>query len=175
MDICHIWNISLWWWNGGMIKESIHSHIICVMFGVTFFLFCFCHDSVDCLSKILTGQWCIVTIIMVNYIFQHLCIVFISWGSHARLFIRHVKSVQNISSTFEYVKIARHIICNWRFLIFCLILCIVLFVYNTFWFLLLRRKFCDDYNFWFGFVVLRRTFVHDDASWFVLVRGTALR
>ena len=51
------------------------------------------------------------------------------FGGHARSFICHVKSVQNISTIFVYVKIARHSICNLRFLIICLILCVFLFVY----------------------------------------------
>ena len=52
--------------NDRRLQESIHSHIIGVTFGVTFFLFPLCHDYDDCLLKLLTGQWCIVTIIMVN-------------------------------------------------------------------------------------------------------------
>ena len=90
----------------------IHSHIIGVTFGVTLFLFRFFHDCTDCLYKIIIGKWCIVMIITVNYSFQQLHIVFVFCGDHARLFIRNVKSVQNIHTAFEYVKIARHFICN---------------------------------------------------------------
>ena len=100
---------------------------IVVLFGITIFLFHFYNDSSDCLSKLLNGQWCIVKIIVVNLSLQHIRIVFTSWGSHSRSFIRHVKSVQNLSSTFKYVKISRHIICNWIFLILFLIICAFFF------------------------------------------------
>ena len=60
-------------------------------------------------------------------------IVFISWVCHARSFARCVKLVQEILSTFEYVKIDwlldNWIIRNCRFLMICLIICIFFFVY----------------------------------------------
>ena len=141
--------------------EIIHSHIIGVMSGVVLFLFCFCHDFTDCLSKLLIGKCCIVMIIVVNESFQHLLKVFIFLGVHTRSFIHHVKSVQNILTIFEYVKIARHFICNWIFLTLCPILFAFLF-FDIF-----------VNGFWFFF--LRRTFVKDDAFWFVLVCRTDLR
>ena len=51
---------------GGMIKESIHSHIICVTFSITFVLFQFFHDSADCLSDFLIGKCFIVAIILID-------------------------------------------------------------------------------------------------------------
>ena len=113
----------------GLMTENIHSHIIDVTFGVTFFLFLFWHDFTDCLLKILIVQCCIVKIIVINYIFQHLRIVFFFYGGHVCSFICHVKSVQRILSTIKYVKISQHFMCNWIFLILCLILCVFLFGY----------------------------------------------
>ena len=57
------------------------------------------------------------------------------WGifSYTCSFIRHVKSVQNIHITFEYVKIARHYMCNLRFLTICLVLCVFLFAKTILW------------------------------------------
>ena len=151
MDTCHACNISLCIVrDGGVIKEIIHSHIIGITLGITFFLFRFWHDSADCLTNFLIGKWCIVAIIVIDYRFQHLCIVCILRDVHACLFIRHAKSVQKRSTTFVYVKIARHFICNWIFLIPCLIICIFLFVYifvNVFWFVVLRRTLLDDDGF----------------------------
>ena len=68
---------------------------------------------------------------IVNYSFQQLRLVFVFWGDQARLFIRHIKSVKRISTKFEFVKISRHSICNWIFLILCLILasfCLFIFL-----------------------------------------------
>ena len=94
------------------LTESIHSHIIVVVLGVKFLLFRFCHNFTDSLSKLLIGQWYIVTIIILDKIIHKSYIVFFFWGDYAQSFIRHVKSVQKIPTTFEYVKIARHFICN---------------------------------------------------------------
>ena len=159
--IWKVWNISLCIGRDEGLTESIHSHIIGVNFGFMFFLFHFCHEFTDCLSKILVGQWCIVMIVIVSYSFQQLRILFAFWGGYACSFIRHIKSVQKILTTIEYFKIARHFICNWGLLIHCLILFVFLFVYiflNSLW-----------------FVFLHRTFVDDDAFWFILVRRTDLR
>ena len=111
---------------------------------VTLFLFCLCHYCTDCLSKLLIGQWYIVTVIMVNCSFQHICIVFFFLGGHACSFICHVKSVHKHFTTLEYVKIAQKLIHKWRFLILCIILCVFLFVYifvNELWLVLLWRTF----------------------------------
>ena len=156
--IWNVFNISLYIGRDGVLTEGIHSHIIGVMFGIKFFLFRFCHDFTDRLTKLLTRQWYIVTIIMVNYSFHQSHIVFFFGGGHARFFIFHFKSVKNILTTFEYVKIAWHFICHWRFLILCLIICIFFFVnisVNSLWFVFLRRKFVDDDE--FLFVLVHRT------------------
>ena len=142
------------------MTESIHSHIIGVTFGVTLFLFRFCHDFTDYFSKLLIGQCNIVTIIVVNGSFEHIPKLFILWGGHARSLLCHVNYVQNILTTFEYVKLAQHFICNQRFLIFSLIIYVFLFV----------NIFLNT----FLFVFLRRTFVDDDSFLFVLVRTTDL-
>ena len=57
-------------------------------------------------------KWCLLTIIMFNHSFQHIRIVFFFLGGHECSFICHVKSVKNIPTTFQYVKIAQHFICN---------------------------------------------------------------
>ena len=137
------------------MKEGIISNIIDVTFGVSFFLFCFCHDAADCLSDVLIGQWWIVTIMVIYYIFQHLCIIFIFSFGHAFSFKSHVKSVQRGSTTLVYVKIAQHFICNWRFHIHCLVICVFLFVYiylNAFLFVFLFRTSVNDDAFWFRFL-----------------------
>ena len=65
--VCHICNFSLRIGrDGGLMTEIIHSHIIGITFGVTFFLFRFCHEFTDCLSKFLIGKWFIVKIILIN-------------------------------------------------------------------------------------------------------------
>ena len=110
------------------------------------------------LTKIIIGQWYIATIIIVNYSFHQSHIVLFILGGHTRSFICHVKSIQNIPTTFEYVKISQHFICNWIFLILCLIICVLLLVYifvNALWFVFLRRIFVDDY--YFLFLLIRRT------------------
>ena len=83
------------------MTEIIHSHIIGVTFAVTFLLFCFFRDFTECLSNLLIGKWCIVTIIVINKSFQQICMVFFFWGGHARSFRCHGKSVQNVPTTFE--------------------------------------------------------------------------
>ena len=128
----NIWVLSLCIGRDRGLTESIHSHVIGIQNYVTLFLFRFCHDFTDYLSKLLIGKWCIVIIIIVNSSFQHLLKVFIFWGGHACLFILPVKSIQNISTTLEYVKIYRNLMCNWRFLIIGLILCVFYFV-NILW------------------------------------------
>ena len=67
------------------------------------------------------------------------------------MFVRRVKTVQDILFTFEYVKIAqlldKYIICNWIFLILCLILCVFLIVYifmDAFWFAFFSTTFIDN-------------------------------
>ena len=63
-----IWNIcnpSLCIVHDGVLTESIHSHIIVVTFGFMFFLFRFCLDCTDFLSKLLIEKWCIVMIFIV--------------------------------------------------------------------------------------------------------------
>ena len=105
-------NLSLCIVRDGGLTESIHSHVIGVQNYVTFFLFSFCHDCTDLFLDILIGQWCIVIIIIVNYSFQQIRIVFVFWGGHARLFMCHLKSVQKNPTTFEYVKISRHFMFN---------------------------------------------------------------
>ena len=129
----HACNLSLGWWNGAMVKclNGIYGHMIGVTSGVTFFLFRFCHDSADCLLNFLVGQWYIVEIIVIDWRFQHLRIVLLFWGCHAHLFIRHIKSIQKLSLTFEYVKISRNIIFNWRFLILCLIRCVFFIITHS--------------------------------------------
>ena len=149
--IWNVWNLFLCIGRDRSLTESIHSHIIGVTFGFAFLLFRFCHDYTDCLPKLLIWQWCIVIIILISYSFQQLCIVFVFWGVHARSFICHIKSVQNIPTTIEYVKISEHFMCNWRFLILCLNICFFLFVYtfvNAFWFIFLCRKFVNNDDFW---------------------------
>ena len=110
--IWNVCNLSLCIVRDGGLTEIINSHIIGVTFGDMFFLFRFCHDCTDLFLKLLIVQWCIVIIIIVNYSFRQLCIVFVFWGDHARSFIPHIKYVQNIPTTFEYVKISRHSMCN---------------------------------------------------------------
>ena len=124
--------------------------------GVTFFLFRFCHDSADCLLNFLIGQWFIVVIIVIDWYFQHICIVFVPFCSHVHSFIKHIKSVQKIFTTFEYVKISRHIICN-------LIIYAFLLVNNALWFVFLHRTFVDDDAFRFIYVVLHRKIFENDA------------
>ena len=136
------------------LNESVCSRVICVML----LIFRFCHNHIDCLSKFLFWQWYIWTIVIFNHSFQQIRIVFFFLGDHAHSFICHVNSVQKIPTTFEYVKIARYFICNWIFLILCLIICVLLFVYTF-----LKALW---------FVFLHRTLVDDDAFWFVLVRIT---
>ena len=65
---CHACNLSLWWWNGAMVIwwNVIHSHIIGDKFGVTSFLFHFCHDSAYSFLNSLIGQWSIVAIIVID-------------------------------------------------------------------------------------------------------------
>ena len=86
-------------------------------------------------------------IMMFNHIFQQIHIVFLFLGGRACSFICHVKSVQNISTTFEYAKIARKFTCNSIFLILCLILCVFLIVYifvSALRFVFPHREFVDD-------------------------------
>ena len=101
--------------------------------AVTFFRFLFYNDSTYFISKIIIGQWCTVTIIAICYDYLKLCMVFISWSCHARSFVPRIKLVQDILSTFKYVKISRlldnWIIRNCRFLIICLIPCVLFSVY----------------------------------------------
>ena len=116
-------------WQGSVWKCS---HVIGVTFGVSFFIFRFYHNRIDCLSNFLFWQWCIWTIIMLNHSFQQIRIIFFFLGGHAHLFICQVNSVQNIPTTFEYIKIDRHFICNWRLLILCLNIC-VFFLFIFLW------------------------------------------
>ena len=146
--------------DGEMVKywNGIHSHMIGVTFGVTFFLFHFCHDSDHWLQKIFIWK-CSIVANHCNWLaFPTSLYIIIIWGIHTRSFIQHVKFVQKISSTFEYVKIDRHIICNWIFLRLCHTLCVFLYIYNVLWLVFLCRAFVDN-----------------DAFWFVLVHGTALQ
>ena len=90
-----------------------------------------------------------------NYIFQQIRKVFFFFCGHACWFVCHVKPVQNILTTFEYLKIAWQFICYWRFLILCLVLCVFLFVdnfANAFLFLFLCYTFVEYNVFWFGLV-----------------------
>ena len=149
--ICNVCILPLCIYHDRGLTESIQSHIIGVMFDVTFFLLRFCHNFTYCSSKLLIRQWFIMTIIVVNESFQDILKLFIFCGGHACLFIRHVKSVQNISSTFEYFKIPCHFICNWIFLILCVFFLIYTFV-NALLFVSLYRTFADDDVFWFALV-----------------------
>ena len=65
--ICRVCDLSLCiGCDRGLMTESIHGHIIGINFSVLFFILRFCHEFTDCLSEILIGQWCIVTIIVIN-------------------------------------------------------------------------------------------------------------
>ena len=58
MGTCHVFNLSLCIVHyGGLLKKSIHSHILGVTFFVMLFLFHFCHDYADYLSNILIELW----------------------------------------------------------------------------------------------------------------------
>ena len=89
-----IWNVCFLSWCIGHdreLKKSIHSHVIGVTFGLSLFLFRVCHDFTDRLSKIFIGQWYIVTIIMFNYSFQQISMVFMIWvAMHASSYITSI-------------------------------------------------------------------------------------
>ena len=154
--ICNVCFLSWCIGRDGGLNESVGSHVI----GISFFLLLFCHDRKDYLLKLLFFQWFLCTEIMLNNSLQQISIVLFFLGGHSRLLIYHIKSVQNILTTFKYVKIAQHFICNQIFLILCLILCMFLFV--------------NIFKNAFRLVLLRRKCFNDDAFWFVLVRKTDL-
>ena len=47
----------------GVLKQSIRNNVIDLRFGIFFFFF---HDCDNCFSKLFTGQWCAVTVIMLK-------------------------------------------------------------------------------------------------------------
>ena len=100
---------------------------------VTFLRFLSYNESTYCVSNIIIVQWCTVTIIAICYDYLQFCMVFISWSCHACSFVSCIELVQDILSTFKYVKISwlldNWIIRNCRFLILCLIPCVFFSVY----------------------------------------------
>ena len=109
-----------------LLTEIIHS---CVM-GLRFLFY---NDSTYCILNLLIVQWFTVKIIAICYGYLQFCIVFVSWSSHTRSFVPCATLVQDMFSTFEYVKIAHlidyWIIRKWRFLIICLMLCVFFLVF----------------------------------------------
>ena len=88
-----------------LLTEIIHS---CVM-GLRFLFY---NDSTYCILNLLIVQWFTVKIIAICYGYLQFCIVFVSWSSHTRSFVPCATLVQDMFSTFEYVKIA-HLIDYW--------------------------------------------------------------
>ena len=135
-----------------------------------------------CVSNILIRWCCTVTIIAICYGPQQLRIIFISRVFHARSYAHCVNIVQEILTTFEYVKISRLldkcIIRNKRFIIICLVICIFFFVYafvGALWCTLLRITFINNNVFLFLLICrtdLQYVFVHQELFWFVIIHRT---
>ena len=145
----------------GILDEIIHSYVI----GIRFLFY---NDYMYCISSLLIGKWCTVTIIVICYGYTKFRILFFSLGCHAHSFTRCVNLVKEILSTLEYIKIywlldKYFILDNWiirncRFLMLWLIIFIFSIVYalvDALWFSLIRRNLIDGNDFWFVFV--RRT------------------